>query len=123
VRLLTASANRDEAVFADGECLKLGRANAREHLALGFGPHFCLGASLARLEGSLAFAALVRRFPGLELASDQFEWTGSSTLRRLKALPVSLDGKPRRGRAQTLDAGASATSSASTRLASTSPSM
>jgi cytochrome P450 len=87
-----ASANRDPSVFPDGDELDLGRLNAREHLALGFGIHFCLGASLARLEGEVAFAVLARRFPDLALAADPDElaWVGHSMLRRLERVPVQL---------------------------------
>jgi cytochrome P450 len=90
VRLLTAAANRDPEVFVDPDRLDVRRENARDHLALGFGLHFCLGASLARLEGALALGRIAERFPELELATDDLHWTGSATLRRLESLPVSL---------------------------------
>ena len=52
--------------------------------------HFCLGAPLARLEGQVAIGALIRRAPRLQQASEALEWRESSTLRGLKALPVTL---------------------------------
>jgi cytochrome P450 len=61
------SANRDEATFADAHTLDI-RRDPNPHLAFGRGAHFCLGAPLARLEGRVAIAALLRRLPGLRLA-------------------------------------------------------
>jgi cytochrome P450 len=90
VRMMTACANRDPTVFEDPDELDIGRGNARDHLALGFGPHFCLGNALARLEGSVVFQTLAERFPAMTLADDNLQWTGSATLRRLRHLPVIL---------------------------------
>jgi cytochrome P450 len=89
VLAMIAAGNRDPEVFDDPERLDLTR-DARGHLSLGHGTHFCLGASLARLEGRAAFATLARRFPELELATDTFHWRGSSLLRSLESLPVSF---------------------------------
>lgn len=61
------SANRDEAVFKDSMRFDVGRT-PNEHLAFGGGEHFCLGASLARLEIRVMFEELLRRMPDLELA-------------------------------------------------------
>jgi cytochrome P450 len=87
---LIAAANRDPAVFDNPGDLDIERGDSRRHLALGLGPHFCLGASLARMEGTVAFGTLARRFPGIELAGDTFEWRGSALLRGLAELPVHL---------------------------------
>jgi cytochrome P450 PksS len=56
------------------------------------GAHYCLGAPLARLEGTIALQQLVRRFPRMELAApeEQLRWRGSVGLRGLKALPLRL---------------------------------
>jgi cytochrome P450 len=81
------AANRDPAHFADPDRLDLARADNR-HLAFGFGIHFCLGAALARVEGQVAIATLLRRLPGLRLDIETPEWRESSVLRGLKALPV-----------------------------------
>jgi len=87
--LVLASANRDPAVFADPERVDLARGENR-HLSFGFGAHFCLGASLARLEGQIALGSIVARFPGLKLASESVEWKPGIALRGLVALPVRL---------------------------------
>ena len=69
VILMYPSANRDEAVFDDPDRLDV-RRDPNPHLAFGFGPHFCLGASLARLELKVMFTELLRRLPDLHLAGD-----------------------------------------------------
>jgi cytochrome P450 len=85
------SANSDEAQFPRAECLDLARAENR-HLTFGQGPHYCLGAPLARLEGRIALGSLVRRFPDLRLdtPADRLQWRPGLTLRGLKSLPVRL---------------------------------
>src|SRR5215831_15835920 len=86
-----ASANRDERFWgADASELNLTRENARQHVSFGAGPHHCLGASLARLEATIAFQRLTGRFPGLALDGD-VTWNGRINLRGPAHLPVSLD--------------------------------
>jgi cytochrome P450 len=68
VTLMLGGANRDPDVFADPHTFEVRRANAREHLGFSAGIHFCLGASLARLEGAVALRMLFDRFPALALA-------------------------------------------------------
>jgi cytochrome P450 family 142 subfamily A polypeptide 1 len=65
--LLYASANRDEEVFADPFAFRVDRT-PNEHLAFGIGPHFCLGANLARMEIETVIGALLERLPDLRLA-------------------------------------------------------
>ena len=60
--LLLGSANRDERVFADPDRFDVAR-EPRGHLAFGFGPHFCMGAALARLEAKVALEALTAELP------------------------------------------------------------
>ena len=86
---LIGAANRDPEVFPDPDRLDVGRA-PNEHLSFGLGPHFCLGAPLARLEGEIAFRALVERFPAMTLASDDVCYRPNFVLRGLTALPVLL---------------------------------
>jgi cytochrome P450 PksS len=84
------SANRDEAQFPDADTLDLGREPNR-HLAFGQGAHYCLGAPLARLEGQIAVATLLRRLPTLRLpvAAESLRWRRGLVLRGLEALPLS----------------------------------
>lgn len=85
-----ASANRDEAVFGpDADRLRLGRREARHHVSFGAGPHHCLGAALARLEGRVAIGRLVQRFPDLAFAGP-VRWNGRINLRGPERLPVSV---------------------------------
>ncbi len=83
------AANRDPAVFDDPDRLVLDR-DAHRHLGFGSGIHLCLGAPLARLEGQIAFAAIARAWPSLELDCDESDlsWTPDFFLRGLNALPV-----------------------------------
>ena len=84
------SANRDESYWGpDAAELRVDRENARQHVSFGAGPHHCLGASLARLEASIAIARLTARFPGLALDGDVV-WNGRINLRGPARLPVSL---------------------------------
>jgi cytochrome P450 len=83
------SANRDERFWGtDAAELNLRRENARQHVSFGAGPHHCLGASLARLEASIALERLAARFPGLALDGDVV-WNGRINLRGPAHLPVS----------------------------------
>jgi pimeloyl-[acyl-carrier protein] synthase len=87
VFLMLGAANRDPARFPDPDRLDITRKD-NHHVAFGQGPHFCLGAPLARLEAQVAFAALLRRFPTLRLASDRLEYRETFNLHGLKSLPV-----------------------------------
>ena len=90
VFLVIASANRDPAVFAQPDRLDLTRRNAKEHLSFGFGPHFCLGNALARLEGEIALATFARRFPDMDVATDEATWGGNTMQRAITGLPVQF---------------------------------
>lgn len=83
------SANRDESHFVEPDRLDLGR-EPNKHVAFGVGHHFCLGASLARLEARIALTTLFRRRPALRLAqpAESLRWRKSLPLRALTALPV-----------------------------------
>lgn len=88
--LLLASAHRDPAVTERPDEFDPGRASIR-HLAFGHGPHFCLGAPLARLEAAVALSAFAKRFPNIALDGDPV-YKPNVTLRGMARLPVSLGG-------------------------------
>ena len=84
------SANRDPAVFGPtADQLDLRRADAARHLAFGSGTHHCLGASLARMEGTIAITRLIRRFPELQAIGTP-AWNGRLVLRGMDSLQLSL---------------------------------
>jgi len=80
------SANRDERVFPDPERFDVGRS-PNEHLTFGFGPHFCLGAALARLEVQILFEELFRRLPDVASAGPAVRMRGNH-IAGIKHLPV-----------------------------------
>ena len=89
---VVGSANRDEARFQHAGELDLHRAE-NKHVGFGRGPHFCLGAPLARLETEIALTTLLRRLPGLRLdiAPDELYWRPIPIFRSLASLPVEWD--------------------------------
>ena len=90
VTLLLGSANHDAAVFPDPDRLDL-RRRPRGYLSFGTGPHVCLGAFLARLEGEIVLSRLIGRFPGLTLRDDEpLTWSTNPIFRGLERLPVML---------------------------------
>jgi cytochrome P450 len=90
VLVLLAAANRDPAVFAEPDRFDLTRANAGAHLAFAAGPHFCLGASLARLEGAAALTAFAARVPDPRLNPDSLEYRPNLNLRGPGRLVVDV---------------------------------
>jgi cytochrome P450 len=91
VLVLIGAADRDPAVYPDPDRLDIAR-EARHHLALWFGAHFCLGASLARMEARTVLGTLARRFPGLHLRDPEAvpEWRGNIQFRTIASLDVEL---------------------------------
>lgn len=87
VSLMLGAANRDPEHFPDPDRLDITRSR-NKHLSLGQGHHFCLGTPLVRLEGRIAFTALLRRCPNLQLDGPPPEYQENFNLRGLKALPV-----------------------------------
>jgi cytochrome P450 len=87
VLLLTAAANRDEREFPEPDRFDI-RRTITHHLAFGYGVHFCLGASLARLEGRVALDELLQRFPTWEVDMDNAVQARTSTVRGWESLPV-----------------------------------
>ncbi|WP_129668214.1 cytochrome P450 family protein [Phytoactinopolyspora endophytica] len=90
VLLSVAAANRDGAAFSEPDRFDISRQDVA-HLTFGHGPHFCPGASLARLEIEVAFGTLLRRLPRMRLAVDESElrWRPSHRSRGLASLPVT----------------------------------
>ncbi|OLT27099.1 hypothetical protein BJF79_42865 [Actinomadura sp. CNU-125] len=84
------SANRDDAVFADPDELRLDR-DPNPHIAFGHGVHRCLGAQLARAELQVAFGRLSARMPGLRLAVPftELDWNRTGMIRGPRAVPVT----------------------------------
>jgi cytochrome P450 len=89
VVVLIGSANHDPERFAEPDRLDVRRGDD-DHLSFGGGSHYCLGASLARLEGQIAIGAIVSELPKLRLATAEPEWRETLTLRGLKSLPVEF---------------------------------
>jgi cytochrome P450 len=86
--LLTASANRDDRKFLDADTFDIHRKIER-HLTFGYGVHFCLGASLARLEGRIALDEVLKRFPTWDVDYANAVQARTSTVRGWEKLPVT----------------------------------
>ncbi len=82
-----ASGNRDEDIFDDPFKLDVRRENANAHVGFGFGPHFCLGSHLARLEIRAFFRELLTRLDSIELTADP-TFVHSTLVSGPKTLPV-----------------------------------
>jgi hypothetical protein len=89
-----AAANRDPEQFPDPDRFDIGRRDSR-HLAFSLGPHYCVGAALARLEGQLLLAALLRRMPELGIDAEQAVRKPGIVLRGLRALPARSQARGR----------------------------
>jgi cytochrome P450 len=88
--LMIAAASRDPEIFENPDVLDVARPNSQFHLGFGRGGHVCLGSHLAKMEAQSAFTALLRRFPDIQLATEEVRWTGHASLRSLAELPVQL---------------------------------
>ena len=71
--MMYAAANRDPKKFADPHTFNIDRANAKEHLAFGHGPHVCIGQRVANMQLETAYRNILRRFPDIK-------WTGKGTI-------------------------------------------
>ena len=91
VTVSITGANRDPAVFADPDVFDVRRASAGRHLAFAHGPHFCLGAHLARLEAQVAVGTLLARLPRLRLDPGYRSAPRGLVFRKPPALRVRWD--------------------------------
>ncbi len=87
IEFILGAANRDPEQFPNPDQLDLARRPNR-HIGFGHGIHFCLGAPLARLEGQIAIAEILKRYPTLEMAQDDVEWRDNPILRGLTGLQL-----------------------------------
>ena len=89
VFMMLNAANRDPEAYAQPNVLNLERDGV-PHLTFGFGLHICLGFPLARLEGQVAFPALLKQFSTVDTVGPEPEWNNSLVFRGMKALPVRV---------------------------------
>jgi cytochrome P450 len=83
------AANHDPSVFDEPHALRLDRPNAGRHLAFAAGIHYCLGASLAKLEATVAIGRLIRRFESIELAGEP-HWRDRLTIRGVDRMLLTV---------------------------------
>ena len=89
VLLNLAAANRDPSIHPTPDRFDVRRENIQV-LSFGLGPHFCLGASLARLEGRIAFDVLLDRVGEIEFVGEAPRFAAFTALRKLESMKVSL---------------------------------
>ena len=87
--LMNGASNRDERKFDDPDRFDIHRKQ-QQHLAFGYGIHFCLGSHLARLEGRIALEEVLERFPRWDVDWDNAVQAHTSTVRGWESLPVSV---------------------------------
>ncbi len=89
ILLLLASANRDDRRFENPDVYDVRRTDL-QHLTFGYGHHFCLGASLARLEGRVALDEFLNRFPEWDVDYDNIKLAPTSTVRGWERMPLVM---------------------------------
>lgn len=89
VYLLLGAVNRDPKTFINANVLDITR-NPNPHLAFGYGIHFCIGSTLARIEAQIAIQTLLERMPNLQLATPELQWRKLIGFRSLDALPIKF---------------------------------
>ncbi len=94
--LSLGAANRDPDMFEDPDVFDVARANAREHLSCGQGPHLCLGAPLARMQGRVMLEELTRSLPDMQLEADhRYEFAPNISFRGPLSLPATWEPRTR----------------------------
>ncbi|MFK7828663.1 MAG: cytochrome P450 [Congregibacter sp.] len=88
VFVMINGANHDPRAFEKPESFDIGRT-PNQHLTFNYGPHFCMGAPLARLEGQIAIGEVVRRMPGLKLAQKRYDYMDTMIMRGIREMPVT----------------------------------
>ncbi len=88
IALLTGSAGRDEREYPDADRFDVRRTFSR-HASFGYGPHFCLGAVLARLEARVALEETLARFPTWDVDESGLRWVHTSTVRGYETVPFA----------------------------------
>jgi len=85
--------NRDPRAFPDPNVFDVDRAPAAPHLTFGFGPHYCLGSALGKMQVELSIGTLLRRLPGLAPAIplDEIPWRHDRINGGIKYFPVVWD--------------------------------
>ena len=92
ILLVMGSANRDDAVFDQPDAFDIGRDNARNHLAFGYGIHYCLGNMLAKLQARVALEEITKNVPSLRLKSTaEISFGNNLSFRVPTAVPVEWD--------------------------------
>ncbi|MGI8334209.1 cytochrome P450 [Actinomadura scrupuli] len=89
ILFIVAAANRDERRYPDGESFDI-RRHIGQQMTFGVGPHYCLGAALARLEGRVAMEEILKRFPRWEVDWDNAKLAQTSTVRGWETLPLTI---------------------------------
>lgn len=92
VTLMLGAANRDPQRFTDPETFQINRTNANKHLAFASGPHYCLGAPLARLEMQVFLECLMAKYPDFRVPEQPLEYRPNFAVRGLVSLEVELGG-------------------------------
>jgi len=89
ILLLIGSGNRDERRYERADVFDIHRSDG-QHLTFGYGLHFCLGASLARLEGRVALEEMLTRFPEWDVDDDSMKLAPTSTVRGWESMPIVI---------------------------------
>jgi cytochrome P450 len=90
VYFLTGAANRDPSHFPDPNRFDIARANAGDHVSFGFGPHYCIGAPLARMEARVVFQTILKRARELHLPEQKLERLPTMLLRGWQSLRMEM---------------------------------